>query len=869
MENQLPEIPEKKLRLKKWLKPLLWVFTSFLIVIILSITLVFIYEDEIKSAVIDELNQHLNAEIIIKPENIDLTIIRSFPNTSIDFKELTCFEATQSKNRDTLFSANRISLQFNIKDIFYKKYDIKKIECSELDIRLIIDENGTENYNIWKEDTINSTKNEKVVFSLEHVSLKKIKCSFKNKKEKTKLLFTLNKAVFNGKFNDINYALNTEGEMFLNYFTYKKTNYLRNKNINFNMELNVNENLYSIKSSELKINEVYVAVNGNLQNKNKIILSNLNFTGKNLDVTTALTLLPQSQQDRIKDYDGEGVFYLNGSIEGPLNSDEIPQLKADFGFQHASLTYKPNNITAKNVNISGSYTNTNGYDELLLKKISASINNNIISGDFKLIDFNEPYIDTKFKLFADLKEIILFYPIDTLKELSGLVFFEGEVKGKLAQLQKDFTDASNYSKGNASFTNVKFNFKKDEHKWDLPYGKLSFSGNNLITDSLKLTIGSSDVDIKGTILNFLPWLLKENEQLSINANCKSNFISLDELLKSSGSSDEFSFPKWLSFTVESSVKNIKLAKFTASNINGNIQLLNNKLYSDNISFQSMGGNVLLSGIMEEYEHDISIKGTSILKDIDVKRMMYEMNNFSQDEILDKHVKGKGNFTFDFSTNWNKKWECDFDKLAANFDVQINQGELSEYKPLENLAKYIELKELQNIKFNTLNCHLAISNRVIDISKTKINNSALNVEFYGTHDFENNINYHIKLLLSDLLAKRPGKNKKLDDELLLTENDPENKRCVFINMKGNIDNPVITYDRKAMKEKIKEDIKNEKHNLKSILKEEFGFFKKDTSVKVNKNENKAEQRFIIDNDGKQKDKENKLQPKKKKEEDEDF
>jgi len=512
MENQLPEIPEKKLRLKKWLKPLLWVFTSFLIVIILSITLVFIYEDEIKSAVIDELNQHLNAEIIIKPENIDLTIIRSFPNTSIDFKELTCFEATQSKNRDTLFSANRISLQFNIKDIFYKKYDIKKIECSELDIRLIIDENGTENYNIWKEDTINSTKNEKVVFSLEHVSLKKIKCSFKNKKEKTKLLFTLNKAVFNGKFNDINYALNTEGEMFLNYFTYKKTNYLRNKNINFNMELNVNENLYSIKSSELKINEVYVAVNGNLQNKNKIILSNLNFTGKNLDVTTALTLLPQSQQDRIKDYDGEGVFYLNGSIEGPLNSDEIPQLKADFGFQHASLTYKPNNITAKNVNISGSYTNTNGYDELLLKKISASINNNIISGDFKLIDFNEPYIDTKFKLFADLKEIILFYPIDTLKELSGLVFFEGEVKGKLAQLQKDFTDASNYSKGNASFTNVKFNFKNDEQKWDLPYGKLSFSGNNLITDSLKLTIGSSDVDIKGTILNFLPWLLKENEQ---------------------------------------------------------------------------------------------------------------------------------------------------------------------------------------------------------------------------------------------------------------------------------------------------------------------------------------------------------------------
>ena len=184
MENQLPEIPVEKSKFKKWFKPLLWVLASFIFILILSVTLVFVYEDEIKSAVIEELNQHLNAEISVKPENIDLTIIRSFPNTSLDFKEITCFEVSNKKNRDTLFIANRISLQFNVMDIFHEKYDIKKIDCSNLDLRLVIDENGKENYNVWKEDTANSTKNEKVSFSLEDVSLKKIKCSFKNRKEK-------------------------------------------------------------------------------------------------------------------------------------------------------------------------------------------------------------------------------------------------------------------------------------------------------------------------------------------------------------------------------------------------------------------------------------------------------------------------------------------------------------------------------------------------------------------------------------------------------------------------------------------------------------------------------------------------------------
>jgi hypothetical protein len=196
-------------------------------------------------------------------------------------------------------------------------------------------------------------------------------------------------------------------------------------------------------------------------------------------------------------------------------------------------------------------------------------------------------------------------------------------------------------------------------------------------------------------------------------------------------------------------------------------------------------------------------------------MMYEMNNFSQEEILDKHIKGRGTFTFDFSTQWDKKLNCDEKSILAHCDMTIEQGELINYKPLESLAKYVELKELQHIKFNTLQSHLEIKDRVISISKTSIKNSAMNVDFYGTHTFDNIIDYHIKLLLSEVLAKKPGKNKQLDEELALVENDAENTRCVYLSMTGNIDNPKISYDRKAMKEKIKEDIKNEKQNLKNI------------------------------------------------------
>jgi len=83
------------------------------------------------------------------------------------------------------------------------------------------------------------------------------------------------------------------------------------------------------------------------------------------------------------------------------------------------------------------------------------------------------------------------------------------------------------------------------------------------------------------------------------------------------------------------------------------------------------------------------------------------------------------------------------------------------------------------------------------------------------------------------------------------------------MTGTIDKPVISYDRKAMKQKIREDIKEEKTNLKKILNEEFGWFKKDSTLNKKEDNKKQDQKFKIDFNQKKKEDE------KKDEDDEDF
>ena len=69
------------------------------------------------------------------------------------------------------------------------------------------------------------------------------------------------------------------------------------------------------------------------------------------------------------------------------------------------------------------------------------------------------------------------------------------------------------------------------------------------------------------------------------------------------------------------------------------------------------------------------------------------------------------------------------------------------------------------------------------------------------------------------------------------------------MKGRLDNPTITFDGKGAREKIKNDIQREKQNMKQILHEEWGMFKRDTTLKKPKeNENsKKKNKVIIDFD----------------------
>ena len=340
-------------------------------------------------------------------------------------------------------------------------------------------------------------------------------------------------------------------------------------------------------------------------------------------------------------------------------------------------------------------------------------------------------------------------------------------------------------------------------------------------------------------------LFRSNEKLIISGKLNADVVYAEELLAmiNENTKDElshnspeidqtFKITELLKLDLTIDLKQLKWDKFIADDLTGSIKLNSGKIFSDKLQFKTCEGLVELSGFCETRVEKILVMGTAQLNGINIPKLFYSLDNFGQDLLQDKNLRGKGSVTANFNTEFSSNFSLIPESLKCESELTIEKGELIDFKPLEALSKYVELSELKRIQFNTLKTQVFIKDKKIELSKTEINNSALNIKISGSQDFNYNIDYRVSLLMSELMAKKPRKNKQLDEELRLVENDPENKRTVFLKLQGNVDDIKISYDRKSVKEKIKDDLRTEGKTLKNILQEEFKIFKRDTTMKKN-------------------------------------
>ena len=230
-----------------------------------------------------------------------------------------------------------------------------------------------------------------------------------------------------------------------------------------------------------------------------------------------------------------------------------------------------------------------------------------------------------------------------------------------------------------------------------------------------------------------------------------------------------------------------------------------------------------------------------VKEIDINKTFSSFNNFGQDFIVSDNLQGDLTGTVTVLSPLDSSFAVVRKGIVAEAHLVITDGKLLGFAPAESLSSYLDLDELKNISFSRMEDDLFINSATVSIPKMLINSSAVNFTVYGTHDFEGDYSYHVRLLLSEVLSRKARERNRGASTMGQVKVDGSGKATVPLKIECINGKTSVGYDFGQAQDNIKSDIAIEKQTLKGILNEEYGWYETD-STRIKPEENKT--RFTI-------------------------
>ena len=865
-----------------------FVVLSLLVVFVLAggTLLAHLYGDEVKRFVVEEMNKGL--AVPIQVESIEFSVLRKFPKASLQFAEVQCPSVGPQFGTDTLFFAEKVFVQFSVLDLLFGDYVIRKVHLENASFHILYDKRGRDNFHFWKPPQPKEKKEGEtkatISYELNQVLVEGVELYYYNKKSGIRASLEGNAFQLQGLFSSNSYALEADCDVMVKEF-FAKQKYIENSNMTASFSLQVDSNHYEVNQSQIALDQLEFQVTGNVVNTSSSGLDlDVQVDGKKISLPELVAALPENVRAGFQKYNPQGKADIKVHIVGKASEQYLPEINIGYKVSNASAKVDTTELVLKKIDLEGQYKvrwerkgKLVAKQEIDIPSFNANIGSNSFKGSLNVSSFTKPLIELSLTGDFDLKAL----KKDYLPALSALEYIEGNVavdatlKGRIKGFDKYTKKDLNNMKisGTMEARGVEVQATKEQHLFTDINGTVVFNDEDAFIEELALEVGSSDMTFDGYFNNFLPFVLLDGERLLVTADFRSKEIDLNELLVVEGASfkkeDEYmlELPEMIDLNLKLAIDHLQFRRFDAANAKGDLRLKGKKVVANQLSFNGMGGGITAAGILDgSTGNDFLLTCDAQVDGIDINQLFYQFENFGQSVIQENNIRGNADATIQFASVWSKALEPDMDKLYTKADITIEKGKLNDFEMLLLLSDYIEIEELKKVSFSTLSNQIVIKNREIHVPKMEIKSSALNVELSGVHGFDNSINYNFKVYLPEILAKKSRK-KKSNEEFGRIEDDGLGM-WLFLSMTGTVEQPIIKYNRKEAIQKIKEDLKEEKQTIKQILNEEFGWFKKDTTLKAPKKKKFDDDYFIIEWEEDDKKKKGKGKGKKKLEEEED-
>ncbi len=790
--------------------PLLVVSVVILLLFSTALLIPLKYEGKIKSILVEQLDASLT--VPLKIQAIDLNLLRHFPKASVSIKGI---ELSGSKDSVTLAKVDKLHIVINLMSLIRNNYIIEKVIVLNSELNFLINEDGEPNYHVFKES---SSESKPYTLDLQKVIFKNISISYFDMPNSWSAGSLVDEIAASISIKDNRTNINVSAVSELDSLVIDSVTYLADLPVSLSGMIVLTNDNKQVTADNIEIdlnNNIKISLSGSYEDN-----LNLLFTMKEADMDDLLEWLPPRVTEMTADYSFSGKIAMEGTVSGKPGAEGFPSFTChatgnDISVSHSNSVIK--HISFKAMMKSDQFNDAHKW-YVDITDLYASDSEGELSGIVKINDFKDLNSLIHLKGRFGLHTLKAFFPALESVEMDGKMAFDISYTGKISDwLNHKITGKQKFN-GSLHLSDILYD---NNDGFNISSGKadIQLSENLIEVQSLSMTGRKSDISFNGKIRNLPEWLIGEFQTLKISGQIQSDYLFIDEwlLTESETSTEPFSLtlPEQVEAKVEINLDKVQYGGITALHVRGDMLAAGFGYVINSLSSDIFNGKITADvRLFQENPDEISLDGNFTLTGIDINQLFSSANNFGQDYITDKHLKGTVNGSVYLNSFWKSRGlEPDYDKLFSIADITVEHGELNNFEPIDRLFGFIKAKQLRNVQFDKLENTILIKDQVITIPAMAIRSNVVNMTMSGDHGFDDHINYQFKVNLTKSFFSG---NKGFSKHNVNAEDDGMGGINLFVSMTGTSAEPVIKYNKSAVKEHINEGLINEKKELKNIF-----------------------------------------------------
>ena len=830
-----------------------FLYTTIIAVSILAVLVVFgfIYQDKIVNSVITEINKNLDAEI--KVTQFEFSLLSHFPSASVNMHGVTGYEASEySMNPDTLFHFKTLSLSFNVLDILQNNYVLESITVTNGFTNLEINKKGIANYLIVKSDT-NKTGN--FFFSLNQVNLENCTVGFRDFRGNDIYNFDFPNLVATGTFSNTYITTAVYGKTKVNKLALDGTSYLDKEfaNVDVGVEMDLENQVFQISRGFVTLREKY---DFEVKGKSQLNKYHYSFKASKLDLRQAETLIPKKHIAFINAYSIKGTANVL-LVLAKGNKAKRPSITGQFDVWDGDFTNKQTKESIRIPKAKGRFdlgrlagpTTT----ELVIEQFKFETNGGFATGKATITNLKHPKYLIEFKGTANLLELSRIYHFGETFGMTGDADFDFKLSGVIYHIDSVTQTDIKTIKAVAQITlnNVGLMIE-NVPSIDGVNAKITLNQKSAVVENLSGVVASSVTTGSFQVKNWLNYIISPTHTMEILVDLKTQKIETSQWIpktQAETNKSQFSLPKNLILRGHVKADEFRHDQSYFTNFSTNISYKPFQLRLSNTRFTAFDGELKSEFEMSQSESKIWYKIDLTAQNVSVQKLLGMYDNFGQTAVTEDHLQGDLSCSLTATFVSDRRFSIDNSSIELDGDFMILNGEMNENKLLVQIPSEIESnkvidlfvnldafeKRLHHITFDTISNHLSIKNSVLTVPQMHISSSALQIDIKGTHSFKNEVDYYLSFSLEEVLAKK----KKVRTEYGYIVDDGYGNRMMFLHMYTKNGQIQVDLDKEGARKNRQSRSLEETKEVKSILTEEFGFFKNDSTLDGSKPEPKFE------------------------------